>query len=397
MLILCAREGYDLFSDSYSAALENEALRSLYQTIMEYLGLVPWLRKKLAKSVGRRISTTYESVGDFWVDVLVGNIKPADVVKFKGAFVSEWIPRIPGQVWRRRIENCTTERDVEGALETLSKHGGAQGSETDLGASDWGAVRLATTSDDARFGVLGLTTADYWYCDLGVPVVVSKAVYDQFIRKAINNSAPEVELEGTVCFDSNPLFSIDGLRSIGSDVPERILSILGEAVEVPKISIYVGSPIDTVFRHNSSHPDAYVWAFVRTLRNEQYTSVLPKTKNGVPRLESAQVEPYICYGLFTNRVQPCEEEQVRYSVEAFKKGWFPIGEDANEIAKKHVERLYRGVVGSKVLTEFDQRIRRFRNSIPLGSHSMMNSAEKEEVQQAINELRVDRWLKVRYE
>jgi hypothetical protein len=75
------------------------------ESFLNYLHLWTWLDQKMIHHLSGRPRKTFVSAKDFWNSVFQGEIHPGDRVKFKEAFVTEWLPKSPGRIWHEGLKN----------------------------------------------------------------------------------------------------------------------------------------------------------------------------------------------------------------------------------------------------------------------------------------------------
>ena len=155
-------------------------------SFLNYLRLGTWLDYQITHRLSGRPHREFESVEGFWQSILNEELYPGDKIVFKQAYVTEWTPRMPGQLWIVH----RGKRDAFYSEEQLSEIRKGKGfwSESTLESqsiSPMGVVRLPFGNDKLHYAALSITTIDSWCCDLGVPVVFSASVYDAFIRRRI--------------------------------------------------------------------------------------------------------------------------------------------------------------------------------------------------------------------
>lgn len=256
-------------------------LGSLLDDIIGYWRVYDCLKLKILSHTGeKRADFRFEN--EFWYSILGDRfsgpkptkyvaVRSGQVVRFKDCFASEWVPKLPGRAWtiegvqdlQAGLRHVAHRVEVDNQMYVLLDPAGKER----VVAAGYGSVRLnpGVASSD-WYTCLSLTTAENWECDRGIPLVVSKPVYDEFLRHA-GNGAPWVE-------------SIEGILHIGEDLPMRDLvpaaigaklpdgldSILRFRPFLPKCFVYVSSLLNVKFRYNDSHPLCTAWTVFEARR-----------------------------------------------------------------------------------------------------------------------------------
>ena len=294
-------------------------------------------------------------------------LRPGDRIRFKEAFVTEWVPLKPGQVW------CDTkyqERSAsdESHLETLRK-----GEEfTTYGVCEsskdfppLGVVRIPLGQDRLRHAALSLTTVDSWCCDLGVPLVVSESVYRAFVERKVRSSVAEASIEGVLHAEQIPLLHPEHLKQLGSQITDEFLTALATPSAMPSVYIEVTTPFDIAFRAHNSHPPGCMWAIERV----EYNVPLGGQRDSV------------LYEYLTTMAALHDRNDIRGKVNAFKMG-SPvyeeelINENYRHPAKKSIE----------VLTEFDAQNHYFDAKVPLIATPWRDPRIREEIDRILRDL-----------
>ena len=115
--------------------------------------------------------------------------------------MTEWAPKLPGRVWtkdgdRNLIEGIT---DIEGQISIYDKVYNVLGpkGKNKMMMGGFGSVRVKPKANDDYCMLLNAVSVDDWHCDFGIPIIVSKSVYEQYLRYFHNEGAPEIaELTG---------------------------------------------------------------------------------------------------------------------------------------------------------------------------------------------------------
>lgn len=327
------------------------AARQISRAFLKYLHIGTWLDQRTMSLSSSRAVQIFTSVEPFWQRVSEKDLSAGDRVRFKGAFLTEWVPRSPGGIW-----------SVKGLLDSFRKGGDVNTcSIGSLTPSPTGVVRLPFGSSTEEYAVLSLTTGDSWCCDLGIPCLVSASVYDSFLRSRVKQNAVEGEMEALLCFGNVSLLNPQLLSTIGSDLSREILASIVKK-RLPIVYLKVVSPLDVKFRSHNTHPPGNLWCIYRSFMRREVPTWVPRTDGLIgPTMEFRLSAPYVQYGFQTKNVQVSDKDAVKACVRTFKKH-NPNNDGGSETppSSNHVQ-----TVRTDILTEFDARRKYFRFSVPL--------------------------------
>ncbi len=217
-----------------------------------------------------------ESSEQFW-NKLHNNdneIKTRQIIKFKDFFLTDWTPKIPGQVWTDEGRENLLEgiRNVEGfysVFDKVVKVLGPVGKQKMI-SGGYGSIRIKPTTNHDYFAILNLVHVSDWHCDYGVPIVVSKAVYDEFTKYREHEGAPWIEeLKGLLILDEDIPNMQKISPAIGSKLEAETIELLSIVPHIRKAFIYVSSPLDIKIRYNQTHPEAIAWTLFKTKLDDE--------------------------------------------------------------------------------------------------------------------------------
>lgn len=236
---------------------------------------------------------TINSSQEFWDKIITDDpsIKDGQIIKLKDFFLTEWVPKLPGQVWTPQgRDNLLSGPDhVDGFFTIANRVYQVLGPEgkRKMVTGGYGSVRVKPVTDANFCCLLNLVKVDDWHCDYGIPVVVSRPVYEQFIRFRQHEGAPWIEAVTGVLYldtDAPNISKISG--SIGSKLDAETVDILSNQPNLRKAFIYVSSPLDIQMRYNGSCPDAIAWTLFKTSLPREplrltYAAFNPKHQNSI--------------------------------------------------------------------------------------------------------------------
>lgn len=251
----------------------------IWEDTLGYFRLYEFLKLRAAASVGRRRPVRVSSVAEFWHGILgdrfssrsvnYQSVRDGDIVKFRSGFLTEWAPKLPGQLWttegaaelRRGLKFVEGTRQYGDEMYTILDPYGKQ---RVLNAGH-GSVRLATAAKDSDyFAYIALVDEDQWNSDYGVPIVISRSVYDVFRHHATNGAPAIKSLEGVVRTGSDLPLSQLIPHAIGAELSKASEESLRLRPGLPRCYVHVVSPLSIKFLYNDSHPDITAWTMYAT-------------------------------------------------------------------------------------------------------------------------------------
>ncbi|MBT9312019.1 hypothetical protein [Leptothoe kymatousa] len=335
----------------------TELAKPISRSFLNYLHLSEWVNQRLTSVFSGKSVRTFESVEDFWKQIFEETLYIGDRIRFKEAFIMEWLPRSPGELWLDNLKQFGLE------LDALRKgHPIALSSLISNAIAPLGVIRLPFGDSNESYAALSLTTVDSWHCDLGIPVIVSSSVYDSFLSRRIEGNAVAGEVEAILCFGEIPLFSPKLISSLGSDVNIDFLSSISTHRGLPNVYLKVVSPLDVKFNYHDTHPPGFVWCIDRQVRDKQviHSPVTPKSAKK-PRIDIKDTEPYLTYGFSAISTQISDRNELQSCLSCLKAGNFSYEQQSTVPSPESII----GLVQLDILTEFDARCRYFKTSVPL--------------------------------
>lgn len=250
-------------------ATKRHFFQKLVDDTFGYYRVYDTLKLRLISSINETL--TINSSKDFWRKIIDNSpeIKNKQIIKLKDFFVTEWVPKLPGQVWTEEGQQNLAEglKDVEGYYSFYDKVYQVLGpiGKQKMISGGFGSVRIKPTQNTDYCCLLNLVHVDDWHCDYGIPIVVSKSVYEQFIRYREHQGSPWIkELSGILYLDED-IPNINKIsNAIGSKLDIETIDILSTQTNLRKAFIYVSSPLDLKIGYNGSCPEAVAWTLFKT-------------------------------------------------------------------------------------------------------------------------------------
>jgi hypothetical protein len=355
-------------------ALENYAYKNLGSALLDYYGIWPWLKRRTTQATSPHSKTTFNSVAAFWNSAINSELRLGQKVRFKNAILTEWVPRRPGALWKNS--------KVLSGLSALSS-GERYYLQKAVYLDPFGVIRYPVTGHDTAFTCLGLTTDDAWRCDLGIPLVVSRTVANEFRAKAGAGRAAVAEITGLLEFGSPLLAGAKHLRSQGCYIETAALEAIRRSSSIPMCHLYCGSLQDIRARQHDSHPPGYLWAIQKVQTVSHAYGALNKRKQAP--VEALHDEPAWEYRLEAACLDLTEKDQVNNFAAIVKAGGcqkdvFPPGPEREE-----------GVLDVQVLTEFDARSQYFDHPIRISTDPTLQVRDTQLFEECLLELVAQVW------
>lgn len=329
----------------------NETKNFFFTRFLEdtlgYFSVYEFLKLKFKKL--KDDSVLFKTSKVFWETFLFENrLSSGQIIKLKDFYLSDYVPRLPGKLWTKesKEEQVSGYKEVIGtsldrSVNILSLEGKRK-----IIESGYGSVRLMPNQNGIYCSLLSAVSVDNWFADAGIPIVVSKSVYDEFIRTSKNGAPWIEELEG-ILYTHRPLPLINNIpKAIGAKLSQETIDILTNSINLPKCFIYVPSTLNIKLKTNNTHPEVTAWTTFRSTQSKDplrytYSSFNPNKKGGI-----------------------------EHSIE-------------------FINNYVRDFNGTEILTDFDGKIRRFNSKVDLSQRSeLMNSPVYSEMLLIIND-----WIK----
>lgn len=258
----------------------NETKQHFFKKLIEdtigYYRIYDFLKVKVTATINK--VSTFTTSENFWKAILQGDFRERhneislennQIVVLKDFFLTEWTPKLPGRVWTSDgdINLIDGMQDIVGCANIFDRIYEVLGplGKSKMISGGFGTVRIKQRVNSDYYMLLNAVSVNDWHCDYGIPIVVSKAVYERYIHYSYNQGSPWIEeLKGILCLNSH----IDGndliTSSIGAKLDNETRDLLSDIPNLQKCFIYVSSPLDVKIRFNNTHPEAIAWTMFRT-------------------------------------------------------------------------------------------------------------------------------------
>jgi len=257
-------------------ATKQHFFKKLIEDTFGYYRIYDFLKLRVRGAVNQ--TKEFNTSEKFWKSVLQqdfrhehseSSLRNNQVIKLRDFFLTEWTPKLPGRVWTNDGDRNLLEgiQDVVGhynihdrIYEVLGPLGKGK-----IMTGGFGSVRIKPKSDSDYCMLLNAVHQDDWHCDYGIPIVVSKAVYNDYLRYSHNEGAPWIEELKGVLVLNNTINANDIISpAIGAKLESEMRDLLSDIPNLQKCFIYVSSPMDIKLKYNGSHPDAIAWTMFKT-------------------------------------------------------------------------------------------------------------------------------------
>lgn len=185
--------------------------------------------------------------------------------------MTDWTPKIPGLIWSKegmpRINEFDDEFDVLQVKDRLHPivHPNSKSRRLNSG---FGSVRTNPTNNPKEsFAYLSLVSPKYWNTDFGIPVVVSKSVYEEFKSKSKKGAPWIEEAEGILIRDMDLPFNNIISSAIGDEVENNLKSELLKKPHIPRVYVLITSKLSIDLKENDTHPTTTAWTMFKSQRD----------------------------------------------------------------------------------------------------------------------------------
>lgn len=269
----------------------NETKSYFFKRFLEdtlgYFRVYEFLKLKFKKL--KDDSSSFKCSKEFWDSFLFDNaLDSGQIIKLNDFYLSDFVPLLPGKLWTKESleEQASGYREVIGTsldrrVNILSLEGKKK-----IIESGYGSVRLMPNPSGVYCSLLSAVSVDNWFADAGIPIVVSKSVYEEFNRKSKGGAPWIEELEGILYTNQAIPLIHDIPKAIGAKLNEETKDLLTNSTNLPKCFIYVPSQRNIKLRTNNTHPAVTAWTTFRTTQSNDplrytYSSFNPNKKGGI--------------------------------------------------------------------------------------------------------------------
>jgi hypothetical protein len=345
-------------------SLLNLAVERLSDSVIGYYHLWRYLDTILKHRLSRASVHSIKSATEFYEGIREGRIKHGDRVVFQHAFLTEWVPRLPGGIHAALTRGVLKEADSK-LLSTVNMFRSIIVNR-EVSIPPFGSVRLPL--QHGKRIALGAVTEEEYHADFGVVLSVSPSVYAAYLAKRQNDNAVVGRIEGIVEFFDRP-----------RDFPDvhLLTKEFTNAVAPPSCVICIDSPLQVRFSNCSTHPRLTAWA-IRRLHHKThgmgYDLFYTFVGNNIDELRLAR-ELIRNESIFVNIESSVDEFRTTREFLTWRKS-----ANHEEFVRTHLDEF-------RCVTEYDSRIGGLDPLVPLTIDPRQDQKVASTTSEVLSELR----------
>lgn len=270
--------------------IEKNIISRILEDVVNYFKVYDFLKIKAKQYQAPKILVKSEA--EYWFNILGDNcfqtqnlnyydFEDGQIIEFKDFFLTDWCPKIPGNLWTKESQRII--KDSTGKATNILQINNElfytfhPFEKKRLVTAGYGSIRVnpSENNPDNYMLMSMVSPGNYWHTDYGIPVVVSKNVYEEW-KKYSAKGAPWIEsCEGILIRDRNIPISKLIPDALGAKLPPELEDALTLRPNLPKCFIYFPSKLNLKFRYNDSHPKATAWTLFESNQSDllQYTYI----------------------------------------------------------------------------------------------------------------------------
>lgn len=328
----------------WKQTLDSFFVTRLLNDVTTYYNLYDYLKIKFKENTNGKIPIKDEK--DFWGRVLgetyngrpyETNLQNGDIVTFSNFFLTDWTPKTPGALWTKEGDDLAhRHKDDTKLLKIQDKyypvfHPNAKERKLKAG---YGSIRLNPAKSDKQTVLMSLVSPDIWSIDYGIPVVVSKSVYEEYLKKS-KKGAVWIESAEAIFYLNKKIPVKNFIQSaIGYEISAKTEDELTKIPHLPSCYVHFPTTLSMKMIENDTHPITTAWTMFKSRHN---------------------------YGLTFWQFNPYEKNSFQ------------------EVTKCLTEYV-RNFGGEEILTDFDGLVPRLNSKIPISENPLeKNLFEFEEI------------------
>jgi hypothetical protein len=270
--------------------LIKKVVGTIYDDLIKYYGLYGFIKLKKKNLLSKPIGIKSEE--DFWKRILKEDFKvevneefqelrDGQILTFKDFYLSEWAPKLPGRLWTKEGAKLMSERynhiqGIDILNEKLQLKFDRYGKKKAI-LGGLGSVRVNPTKNPNDFYMyMSITSGDIWQTDFGIPIVVSKSVYDTFKKKTGKIGGKNYEgiwienMEGQLMLEKDLPLTEFIANSVGGELSLSLKDALTRATFLPKCYVYIPSILNAKLISHDDHPESTAWTLYRKNLKEDW-------------------------------------------------------------------------------------------------------------------------------
>jgi len=281
-----------------------------------------------------------DAIGPYFYEEAQTNLFEGQLVKLVDFDITEWFPRCPGMFWTAE-GHIYRERAKDYVADQIDKYRHIAFSPRGKSLMILGGIgttRLEVhTGDERDYKILCATSSGR--CDAGIPLVVTRGVWEQIRDGILSEGAVKADVSGF--YSPLPIKYEDLVIETGTELARELRSFLSDSLYLPRYCLLVESSLQLKRRKSISSVQATAWTLFKSSDTD---SALP-------------------YSFTYHSIDAKSENSIK---------------EAAEFIEGYVN--YYG--GEEILTDFDEKIRRFSSTYPLSEvmkYEIDQSAEQRRI------------------
>lgn len=260
----------------WKQGLDSLLVTRLLNDVTTYFNLYDYLKINFKKNLRDKIIIKNES--DFWGKILGDSFKggqdadkglqDGEVLSFSNFFLTDWTPKTPGALWTTDGDTLAhRHRDDTKLLKIQDRyypvlHPSAKERKLKAG---YGSVRInPSENENQTYVLMSLVSPEVWNVDYGIPVIVSKSVYEEYTRKSKRGAAWIENAEGILYLNKKiPVKKIIS-SAIGYEISQKTESELTRVPHLPSCYVNFPTTLSMKIIENDTHPQTTAWTMFKS-------------------------------------------------------------------------------------------------------------------------------------
>jgi hypothetical protein len=260
----------------------KDTLNSFFATrllsdITTYYNLYDFLKIKFKENTNGKIVIKDEA--DFWRRILKESFKGnqaekslqnGDILSFSNFFLTDWTPKTPGALWTKEGDELAhRHHDDTKLLKIQDKyypvfHPSAKERKLKAG---YGSVRVNPSESENQTVLMSLVGPDFWSIDYGIPVVVAKSVYEEFLKKSKRGAVWIENAEGVLSLNKKLPVKNFIQSAIGYEISKKTETELTKIPHLPSCFVNFPTTMSMKMIENYTHPLTTAWTMFKSNHN----------------------------------------------------------------------------------------------------------------------------------
>jgi hypothetical protein len=197
-----------------------------------------------------------DAIGEYFYQPSRRKLFQDNLVRLVDFEITEWFPRCPGLYWTK-IGQEYRKNAVKDLINKFGYTVYSPRGKSRMILGGLGTIRLKEhTVDKENYKVLCATSSGK--CDAGIPLVISKGVYDEIQNEIHTEGSINADVEGF--YSQLPINWEDlVIETPGSEISKRVKSWIAASYYVPRYCLQIGSRLQIKKRKSESVVQATAW------------------------------------------------------------------------------------------------------------------------------------------